>query len=390
MKLRKAFSIQSGHRPDYVILGVVLFLILIGFLALASASSDVGKIRFNDSSYYVQQQLFKGLLPGLIGFAIGYFIYYRRWKKWALYLFLVNLALLVMVFLPKIGLDIKGSHRWINLGSFSFQPSELLKLTFILYIASLLSSTRIKQMGGGWRTYGIFLLVCGITGLLIFVEPATTMAGIILGAGIIIYFISGKSFKQVAVQVGLTLAVALLVVAALAVVTPYRLARVAPFWNPIASRYFPSAIIKSAPSDSFHVDQAVTSIGSGGLTGVGFGKSTSKYSILPEPMGDSIFAVIAEEFGFIGSTILILLFVVLLWRGTHMALKSNDDFARLTIAGFTAIIMIQVIVHIGANTGLFPYTGVPLPFISYGGTALAVTMTMAGIMTNISRHSSLI
>jgi cell division protein FtsW len=390
MRFLKKFSIQSGHHPDYVLLGIVLFLLLIGFLALASASSDLGKIRFNDSYYYIQQQLLKGLIPGIIGFVIGYLIYYRKWKRWATYLFITNLVLLVLVFLPGIGLDVKGSHRWINLGAFSFQPSELLKITFILYVASLLSSTRIKQLGGGWRTYGVFVLVCGITGLLIFIEPATTMAGIILGAGIIVYFISGKSFKQVVAQVGLTLAVALIVVAGLAIVTPYRLARVAPFWNPIASKYFPSAVIKSVPTDSFHVDQALSSIGGGGLTGVGFGKSTSKYSILPEPMGDSIFAVIAEEFGFIGSIILILFFVVLLWRGTHLALKSNDDFARLTVAGFTSIIIIQAVIHIGANTGLFPYTGVPLPFISYGGTALAVTMTMIGIMTNVSRHVSLV
>jgi len=389
MIFKRAFSIQSGHKPDYIILGVMLFLLLAGFLALASASSDIGKIRFDDTSYYLKQQLLKGLLPGLIGFAIGYFIYYRRWKKLALYLFLANIVLLILVFAPGIGMEIKGSHRWINLGAFSFQPSELLKITYILYIASLFSSARIKQMGGGWKTYGIFVLVSTLTGLLIFLQPATTMAIMIILAGVIVYFLSGKSFQQVA-QIVTTIVGALLVIAMLAVITPYRLARIAPYWNPIAEKYFPSAMIKGGQNDSFHVNQALMAIGTGGITGVGFGKSTSKYSILPEPMGDSIFAVIAEEFGFVGSVILIVLFLVLFWRCTRLVTKSNDDFAKLAVAGFISIIAIQMITHVGANTGLFPYTGVPLPFVSYGGTALAVTLTMMGIISNVSRHSSLL
>jgi len=389
MIFKRAFSIQSGHKPDYIILGVMLFLLLAGFLALASASSDIGKIRFDDTSYYLKQQLLKGLLPGLIGFAIGYFIYYRRWKKLALYLFLANIVLLILVFAPGIGMEIKGSHRWINLGAFSFQPSELLKITYILYIASLFSSARIKQMGGGWKTYGIFVLVSTLTGFLIFLQPATTMAIMIILAGVIVYFLSGKSFQQVA-QIVTTIVGALLVIAMLAVITPYRLARIAPYWNPIAEKYFPSAMIKGGQNDSFHVNQALMAIGTGGITGVGFGKSTSKYSILPEPMGDSIFAVIAEEFGFVGSVILIVLFLVLFWRCTRLVTKSNDDFAKLAVAGFISIIAIQMITHVGANTGLFPYTGVPLPFVSYGGTALAVTLTMMGIISNVSRHSSLL
>lgn len=390
MIFKRAFSIQSGHKPEYIILGVMLFLLLAGFLALASASSDIGKIRFDDTSYYLKQQLLKGFLPGLIGFAIGYFIYYRRWKKLALYLFLANIVLLVLVFVPGIGMEIKGSHRWINLGAFSFQPSELLKITYILYIASLFSSTRIKQMGEGWKTYGIFVLVSTLTGFLIFLQPATTMAIIIILAGVIVYFLSGKSFRQIAAQVVMTIAGAFLVVAMLAVITPYRLARIAPYWNPIAEKYFPSAVIKGDQNDSFHVNQALMAISTGGITGVGFGKSTSKYSILPEPMGDSIFAVIAEEFGFVGSVILIVLFLVLFWRCMRLVTKSNDDFAKLAVAGFISIIAIQMITHVGANTGLFPYTGVPLPFVGYGGTALAVTLAMMGIISNISRHSSLL
>ena len=381
------FSIQSGHNPDYVILGLTLFLILVGFLALASASSDLGKINFNDTAYYLKQQFLKGLLPGLIGFAVGFLMYYRRWKKLALIMFIANLILLLLVFTP-LGLEVKGSHRWINLGPFSFQPSELLKLTYILYVASLFSSTRIKKIREGWKTYGIFVFVSLITGVLIFAQPATTMAMIVIGAGLVMYFLSGKSFKQVAIQFVLTLIVGAVVVAGLAALTPYRLARVAPVWNPIAQKYFPSLIIKNVPSDNYHVSQSLMAIGTGGVTGVGFGKSTSKYSLLPEPMGDSIFAVIAEEFGFVGSVTIIILFLVLLWRGIGLALHIHDDFARLTVAGFMSVIAIQTAIHISANAGLLPFTGVPLPFISYGGTAMAVTLTMIGITANISRHTT--
>ncbi len=362
-------------------------MLLVGFLALASASSDIGKVNFNDTGYYLKQQLFKGLIPGLIGFAAGFFIYYRRWKKAALILFVINLILLLLVFTP-LGREVKGSHRWINLGIFSFQPSELLKLTYILYVASLFSGTRMKKIREGWKAYGIFVFVSIITGVLIFAQPATTMAMIIIGAGLVMYFLSGNSFRQVLVHFLLTLAVGAVIVAGLAAVTPYRLARVAPIWNPIAQKYFPALLIKNAPSDNFHVSQSLMAIGTGGLTGVGFGKSTSKYSLLPEPMGDSIFAVIAEEFGFAGSMVIILLFLILLWRGIGLALHSHDDFARLSVAGFSSIIAIQAIIHISANAGILPFTGVPLPFISYGGTSMAVTLTMIGIIANVSRHSS--
>jgi cell division protein FtsW len=389
---KRAFSIKSGHRPDYVILVVALFLLLVGFLALASASSDIGKIRFNNTLYYVWQQVIKGLIPGLIGFIAGYFIYYRKLKKLTLFLFLLNIVLLFLVFVPGIGLEINGSRRWIEFGLFSFQPSEFLKITFILYIASLFSGQRIKELSGkgGWRTYGIFLLVSAIVGVLIFFQPATTMAVIIVVSGMVVYFLSGKSVKQLTAQIVVSVGAAILVLAVLAVATPYRMARVIPFWNVLAEKYFPSVVVKSASTDSFHLNQALMAIGTGGLTGVGFGKSTSKYSILPEPMGDSIFAVIAEEFGFIGSLILIILYLVLFWRSIKIASKSNDEFARLAVTGFVSVLAIQAIIHIGANTGILPYTGVPLPFISYGGTSLAVTLTMMGIMANISKHSTLL
>ena len=383
------FSIKSEHKPNYIFLLVSLFLLLAGFIALASASSDIGKIRFNNTYYYLFEQLIKGLIPGLVGFFAGYLIYYRKIKKASLYLFLINLVLLVLVVVPKIGINANGSRRWIGFGSFSFQPSELLKITYILYIASLFSGQRIKKLSnssGGWKNYGIFFAVSAIVGALIFFEPATTMALVLLVSGMVVYFLSGKSLKQIVSQIILSGAVAILAIIALSIITPYRMARIVPFWNDIAQKFFPSAVVKTENTDTYHLNQALMAIGTGGVSGVGFGNSTSKYSILPEPMGDSIFAVIAEEFGFAGSLVLIFAYFLLFWQSIRIAQKSNDDFARLTVVGFASILAMQTIIHIGANTGLLPYTGVPLPFISYGGTSLAITLTMTGIIANISKY----
>lgn len=381
MIFSRAFRRSFGHRPDYIIIGVGAFLLLIGFLFLSSASSDLAKIKYNDTYYFLKHQLVNGLIPGLIGFFVGLGIYYRRWKKIAPILLVLNLILLILVFTP-LGYEANGANRWVNLGPLSFQPSEILKITFILYLASLLSSSSLRNKKKGWETYFIFLFVSGVVAGLIFLQPATTMAVIIIGAGAVMYFFSGASLKHIA----LTGIIAVVLVALLALITPYRLHRIAPFWNSIAGHVSPSLQLQNVEPDRFHVNQSITAIGTGGWFGVGFGKSTSKYSVLPEPMGDSIFSVIAEELGFVGSVLILGSYMILFWRATAIVKKSHDDFARLSILGFASIIAIQTIIHVAANSGLLPFTGVPLPFISYGGTALAVSMTTLGIMANVSKH----
>ncbi len=381
--MRNIFAGKFGRGADVTLLIVLGILIFAGFLFLSSASSDLGKIKYNDSYLFLKNQLMKGLLPGLLGFLIGYFLYYRKWKRISLILLVLNIILLILVFTP-LGYSAKGSFRWIDLGPFSFQPSEFLKITFILYLASLLSSAKLKHSRSTWQTYFLFAGISGVIGLLIFLQPATTMAVIVLGAGTIVYFFNGATYKQIL----LSGAILCIVVGALIAITPYRFLRVLPFWNTIAKEAFPSLVIEDKKSDNFHADQSLIAIGTGGATGVGFGQSTSKYGLLPEPMGDSIFSVIAEEFGFLGSFIVIGLYILLFWRLTDIMQRCNDDFGRLVILGFASVICIQVFIHIGANSGVFPYTGVPLPFISYGGTALAVSLTMMGIAANVSRHAS--
>jgi len=371
-----------GHAPDYILLGVVLLLLVGGMLFLSSASSDIGKIKHDDSLYFVKNQIYKGLVPGAVGFLLGYLVYYRKWRKFAWVALGANIILLVLVFTP-LGLAANGASRWISFGGFSFQPSELLKITFILYVASLFSSARLRQKKG-WTSYWLFAGVSAVVGLLILFQPATTMIAIVIGAGAVAYFYSGAPFRQFLV----TGVLAVVLVAFLALVTPYRLNRIAPFWNSFTSQYAPSLSIDGGSYDQFHLNQSLIAIGTGGVWGVGFGKSTSKFSVLPEPMGDSIFSVIAEEVGFVGSVVTLCLYILLFWRGTVIARRSHDDFGRLVVVGFSSVFAIQAIIHIAANSGLAPFTGVPLPLVSYGGTSLAVSLTMLGILANISRHTT--
>lgn len=380
--LRKKMR-MLGHAPDGVFLFVSFTLIVAGLFALSSASSDIGALRFGSSFHFLESQILKGLLPGLILGALFYSIYYRRFKKVSFILFFLNIVLMVLVFTP-FGYEAKGSYRWIDLGVFSFQPSELLKITFVIYLASLFSSTHTKSLKRSWKMTAVFAFLSIVVGSLILFQPATTMAVVILLSGGVMFLFHGARLKHI----GVIFVVGVVVASAVVAFSDYRFDRFVPFWNSIVAEHIaPSLKVENVEVDSFHVDQSRISIGAGGVSGVGFGQSTSKYSILPEPIGDSIFSVIAEEFGFVGSSFIILCFSLLFWRGTDIVRRSRDEFAQLVVLGFISIITIQTLIHIGANSGVLPFTGVPLPFISYGGTALVVFLTMVGLIANISRHT---
>lgn len=338
---------------------------------LASASSDLGKQKFNDSYYYLKHQIIYGLIGGLIGFLAGSLIYYRVWARLAVWLLLINIVLLILVFTPLGNLGGATASRWLNLNLFSFQPGELMKLTFLIYLAAWLSRDRKRSLMFA-RGFLPFLIVSGLVGFLLFLQPSTTIAVIILLASLLMYFLAGAKLRFVAGAILLGLAV----VAFLVFSTPYRYERIISFLNsdsdPLGANY--------------HLNQAEIAIGSGGLTGVGFGQSTTKLKYLPEPISDSIFAVIAEEFGFIGSLFLVILFLMLVWRGLAIARRTADSFGRFLAAGFTSLIGLQAFINIAATSGVIPLTGIPLPFISFGGTALFTTLTMAGIIVNISKY----
>lgn len=362
---------MRSHRPDYLIIICLGVLVIFGLLALASASSNLGQTKFGDSFYYLKHQVLTGLMIGIAGFFLAYKFYYRHYQKLALILLLASLALTALVFTP-LGLTAGGAERWVKIGPITFQPAEFLKLTVIIYFSAWLAgqTERSRSFIKGALP---FLLVLAAVGGLLLKQPTTTTVVIIATSALVLYFVSGAKLSYVG-GIG---AICLLIVAGVVLITPYRFQRIANFLNPDANPL----------GGGYHINQAQIAIGAGKIFGVGYGQSTTKISYLPEPIGDSIFAVVAEEMGFVGSIALVSVFLLLVLRILLLARSTKDRFGKLLLVGFGTLISLQVFINIGAISGLLPLTGVPLPFISYGGTALAVFMTMGGIVANISRHA---
>ncbi len=368
--LKKTLRSKKIGQPDYLTVVCLALLTIFGLIMLASASSNLSKVKFGDSYYYLKHQIYYGLSIGIVGFLITTKVYYRRYEKLALMLLVVSIFLLALVFTP-LGVAANGAARWLNIYGVTFQPSEILKLTFIIYIAAWLSHS-IERQHNLLKGFVPFLVIIGIVVGLLFKQPATSIAVILILTALTIYFVSGAKMKYV-LGIVLLAGVALMI---LIYLTPYRLERITSFFNKN------SDVQKSG----FQLSQAQNAIGSGGLTGVGYGQSTTKLSLLPEPQGDSIFAVISEELGFIGATTLIAVFFILVLRIFILAKKCQDRFGKLLLIGFGTLLALQTFINIGAISGLVPLTGTPLPFISYGGTALAVFLTMGGIIVNISKY----
>lgn len=367
-----AKSFKSGHNQDTFLLALLLLITLVGLAILASASSEVAKLKFNDTYYYLKHQILYGLSLGIIGFCLGYTIHYQRFKKVALVLLLINLGLVALVF-TRLGVTTGGASRWLVIGSFSFQPAELLKISFILYIAAWFSRIRTNRLGGSFKEILPFLIVSAVTALLLVLQPATsTVVILMMGAGAI-YFISGARAKHI-----LWIWIAsVLILASIIVLTPYRLKRIISFLHPT----------QDSQGANYHRDQAMIAIGSGRIFGVGFGQSTAKVNNLPAVIDDSVFAVAAQELGFVGASFIIAFFGMLVFRLFWIARSVRDRFGKFVLIGFGTVIAFQSIVNMGAISGILPLTGVPLPFISYGGTALAVFLTMGGISLNISKYT---
>lgn len=356
---------------DYLIIACVALLVIFGLAMISSASSHLGKIKFNDTYYYLKHQIIYGLSFGMVGFFLLSRIYYKRLERLALPFLIISIGLLILVFTP-LGVQSKGAARWLDIGPITFQPSEIVKITLLIYLASWLSRRDERQVNFKKGLVPFFLIMAVMAGLLI-KQPSTSTVAILLLTAFIVYFMSGSKLSYTLAIILISAAIFLAIIFG----TPYRLERIKSFLDPT----------QNPETTSFHLNQALIAIGSGGLTGVGYGQSTTKVSFLPEPAGDSIFAVIAEEFGFLGSTILITIFLILIFRIFYLAKRIHDTFAKLLLIAFGSIIAIQTFIHIAAISGLVPLTGTPLPFISYGGTALAAFMTMSGIIVNISKYA---
>lgn len=353
---------------------VTTFFILVfwGLVILGSASSNFSNLKFGDSFYMLKKQIMYGFLIGLVGFFIALKIPYKNYKKIAPFLLTGSIIILSLVFTP-LGVTIKGSARWVSLKLFSFQPSEVAKFLSIIYFAYWFSKKNIRD--ANFKDAFPFFIILGIILTLLFFEPATSVAIIIFLSSCAIYFFAGAKMRHM----GILSACILVVIGGIIYATPYRLSRIQGFFN---SAEF-------SKTSGFHIGQAMIAIGSGRLTGVGFGQSTTKLRFLPEPYGDSIFAVLSEEFGFFGSIFTILLFGLLILRIFILAKKIPDKFGSYLLIGFGSMIGIQAFINIAAISGLIPLTGMPLPFISYGGTALAVFMTISGIIANVSKSAQI-
>lgn len=362
---------KHKQKPDLVFALVVFLLSLFGVVMISSASIVASQEHFGSNYYYATHQLIS-LIIGLILMIGAYLIDYRFWQKISLILFLATLVLLIAVFVPHIGQEFGGAHRWLGFGSFIFQPSEIVKLTFIIYLSSWLTKIgeKVSNFSAGFIPF-IFLML--VLGFLIMSQPDLGTLVVIIGTAVVIFFVAGAHVKHLAIG-----AVSLLILIGILIkIAPYRIQRFLVFLNP-ANQTLGAA---------YHINQALIAIGSGGLWGLGFGQSKQKYLYLPQAYSDSIFAIIAEELGFIRTSMVILAFIFLGLRGFWIIRRAPDNFSKYLATGIITWIILQAFINIAAMLNLIPLTGVPLPFISYGGSSLIVTLIAVGILLNISKYS---
>lgn len=317
---------------------------------------------FSDQYYYAKEQL-KWLGLGVLAMMIVSRIDYHKWSAFALPFLLGTIGLLLAVFVPGLGVRALGANRWINFGLFVLQPAELTKLVLVIYLSAWFSVKEKKR-------FGAFLLLTSVLFGLVILEPDLGTGIIILALSLIMYFLSGAAVKHFLFLVPIIIAGVVI----LAISSPYRFARLTTFLNPDSDPL----------GASYQIRQVLISLGSGGLTGIGIGKSRQKYEYLPEANTDSIFAIIGEEVGFVGTLFVVGTFVFFVWRAFRIAILAPDAFGRLLASGIASWIGIQSILNIGAMAALIPLTGIPLPLISYGGSSLVILLTAAGILMNVS------
>lgn len=363
---------------DFIMLVTVLLLLALGIVMVLSASSPTALAESGDSYSYVKKQV-QFAIVGLVCMFIISNIDYKKYRKFYKIAYIGSVILLLLV--PLIGYDVAGAKRWINVANlFSIQPSEIAKIGMIIFFAAYLAKKKdeIATLKKGF-IQPLLLLAPVIIILVIFQTHLSATIVIVAIIGIMM-LVAGSRLRYF-LTIGITLAIiggiALFVLAKFADIGAFRLQRLISFLDPWAD-----------PTGSgWQAIQNLYAIGSGGLFGVGLGDSKQKYLYISEPHNDCIFAVLAEELGFIGCTIVIVLFGILIWRGVLAAIKAPDLFGTLVATGITALIAIQVIINIGVVTAVLPVTGMPLPFFSYGGTSLLILLCSVGVLLNVSRQS---
>ncbi len=356
---------------DPILLGLTGLLVAGGLLIFASAS--LGLLARSGASF--SSVAFTQIVFGIIGGSTAMFVmsnvFYRHLRRYAFYIFCAGILATLLVFVPGLGVSHGGATRWISLGGFSLQPAELLKISFIIFLAGWLVEMHehIRSFTKGTLP---FVGIVGLVGAILLLQPDTDTFLIMAVAGTAMFLTAGGRWRDV----GLMALSGIVLLMIVAFARPYIMDRLTTFLDP-----------ESDPLGSgYQIQQSLIAVGSGGVSGRGFGQSIQKFEYLPEPIGDSIFAVYAEEFGFFGGFILISLFLCFTFRGYKIAGLAPDLFGVLLVVGFMTLIICQAFLNIGAMVGVAPLSGLPLPFISHGGTALLATLTMVGIVLNVSRY----
>ncbi len=365
---------MKSNPIDKIFLIITLFLTFGGFVLFTSASlgllaresgANFSRVFFN--------QVFFGLFLGLFALFFMSHFPYKHIRKFSFYFFLFATFLTILVFVPGVGMEHGGAKRWVDLRFISFQPSEFLKLGFVIYFATWLSAAKDKVRTFKYGTIPL-IVILSIPAILLFLQPDMGTFGVIAAAGIGMFLVAGGRITHIA----LIAIIGMLALGVMVFMKPYLQERILTFMDPG----------RDPLGSGYQVNQALIAVGSGNMFGRGFGQSIQKFNFLPEPTNDSIFAVASEEFGFLGSTIIILMFLFFAMRGLRIARRATDTFSRLVVVGIILLMISQSFINIASMLGLFPLTGVPLLFISHGGTALLFALAEVGIILNISRFSS--
>ncbi|MBI3633058.1 MAG: cell division protein FtsW [Candidatus Vogelbacteria bacterium] len=364
---------MQGKSYDRLFFTIVVILVFSGIFIFSSAAQGMIEEGITSYLFILFKQFFLGLLLGSLALFVISKIYYKNWLRYSTHIFVFSVILTLLVFIPKLGLNALGAKRWIDIGFISFQPSEFLKLGFVIYFASWLSykKDKIQSFRNGFLPA---MLILAIPSIILLSQPDTGTLLCILIAGVAMFFVAGGRISHLS----LLLFVAILGIGIVILTKPYAMARISTFLNPQADPL----------GAGYQVRQALIAIGSGQITGRGFGQSIQKFNYLPEPLGDAIFAVYAEEFGFIGCIIIVLLYLAFTLRGLRLSCRSPDQFSRLLALGIVILISAQSFINIGAMLSILPLTGVPLLFISHGGTALLFALAEVGLLLNISKFSN--
>lgn len=364
---------SSTSAPDFILVAVVLSLLTIGIIMVYSASSVWATYKFGDSLYFAKRQFLFATIGLFAMYGVSK-VPYHTWRNYSKHILVGCFILLIIVLIPGVGLVRGGAQSWIGVGAFSIQPAEFMKLGLVIFLATYLAEKQkmITSFVNGFLP--LLLLIFTSFGL-VMLQPDLGTGMIIVLTCFILLFIAGAKIGHF-VLLGFF---GLLGFSALILSAPYRINRITAFLNPW----------EDPLGNGFQIIQSLYAIGPGGLFGMGFGNSLQKFFYLPEPHNDFIFAILAEELGYLGGMFLITLFFILLWRGIRIGLSAPDKFGSLLAVGITIMLSLQVIINISVVIGLIPVTGITLPFMSYGGSSLTLTLASVGIVINISKYCNI-